>query len=59
MQIELINGTLETTDSLDGWIITSSTATAAGAEDLPLIKGDRINVSGDVYRNDELIGNIS
>lgn len=59
ISINLINGTLETTANLDGWVITSKTAIAEGAEDMPLRKGDRIGVNGNVTRNGEDIGNIA
>ena len=57
--ITLKYGTLDTNNYLDGWIITSKTVIAEGAEDLPLQSGDRINLNGDVFRKNEFIGNIS
>lgn len=43
---------------MDGWVITSKTAIAEGAEDMPLKQGDRISINGDVTRNGKMIGNI-
>lgn len=59
MEISLIRGTLDTNESMSGWVITSKEAVAAGAEDLPLQKGDQIKITGDVYRKGEFIGNIA
>jgi hypothetical protein len=59
MKINLIKGTLKSNDNMDGWIITSKTAVAEGADDLPLKQGDRISINGDVRRNGKNIGNIS
>lgn len=59
MQINLTTGTLDSNNNLDGWIITSATATVDGHEDIPLRQGDRITITGDVYRHGEHIGNIA
>jgi len=59
MQINLKTGTLDSTPNLDGWIITSETAIAEGAEDMTLRRGDRININGDVRRGGDVIANIS
>lgn len=59
MQVTLTTGTLDSTDTLDGWVITSATAIANGAEDVELQRGDVIHHNGDVYRDGELIANIA
>lgn len=59
MQINLTTGTLDSNDNLDGWVITSALASIEGREDLPLHKGDRITINGDVYRADEYMGNVA
>lgn len=59
MTINLSSGTLDSNDNMDGWVITSSSAIVDGREDLPLRKGDRITINGDVYRADEFVGNVS
>jgi len=59
MEICLVSGAIDTNDNLDGWVVTSQRATAEGAEDLLLIRGDQIKINGDVYRNNEFIGNIA
>ena len=59
MKINLISGTLDTNDNLDGWVISSKQAIAEGAEYLELARGDKININGDVWRGDEFIGNIA
>lgn len=58
-KIKLTNGALRANDTLDGWVITSAEALVEDNEDMPLQRGDRINVNGDVYRGEEYIGNIS
>lgn len=57
--ITLTSGTLDTTDNLDGWIITSPQASAEGVEDVDLKRGDRIDINGNVYRDGELIANLA
>ena len=59
MRINLATGTLESNANLDGWIITSAQAHIDGRDDLPLHRGDRIALNGDVYRADEYLGNIA
>lgn len=59
MQISLTKGTLESNDALDGWIITSATAIAEGAQDVELLLGDIIRINGDVYRSGKLIANVA
>ena len=57
--INLIAGTLQATPGLDGWRITSEQAIAAGAEDVPLHRGDYISINGNVYRGGCCIANIA
>ena len=57
-EIRLSKGTLDGNDNMDGWVITSDTAIVEGNDDLILRKGDRIHVNGDVYRGEELLGNV-
>lgn len=62
--IKLSRGTIDTNDNLDGWVITSDTATAEGCvmdgqDMLPLVKGDKIKINGDVIRGSHNIGNIA
>lgn len=59
MTIKLRTGTLDSNSSMDGWIITSAHARVDGRDDLPLVKGDRILINGDVYRAGEYMGNIA
>jgi len=59
MVIKLISGTLDSSNDMSGWIVTSQSAIAEGAEDMPLQKGDRVSLNGDVWRGDELLGNIA
>lgn len=59
MTIHLTSGTLDSNDNLDGWVITSHIAIIEGVEDIPLRKGDRITITGDLYRSGELLGNIA
>jgi hypothetical protein len=56
--IKLTDGTMDQNDNLDGWIITSATATAQGAEDVELELGDRIDINGVVRRNGDMIARI-
>ena len=54
MTINLSSGTLDTTDDLSGWTITSKTATIEGLEEEPemeLREGDRIMCDGRILRN--------
>lgn len=46
----LASGTFEAGDNMDGWVITSDVAIADGNEDMPLRKGDRIDLDGNVRR---------
>jgi len=57
-EIRLSSGTLDVNDNMDGWVITSDTAIVDGNDDLALRKGDRIHINGDVYRGEELLGNV-
>lgn len=59
MQIVMKTGTLDINENMDGWVINSEHATVKGNEDLPLKRGDRITINGDVYRGREFIGNVS
>jgi len=66
MSIQLTTGTLDTNDNLNGWIITSDTASVVFTDDpdyddlnVYMVKGDRITVNGDVYHDGEHIANIS
>ena len=59
MTITLSTGMLESNSNVDGWIITSDYAMVDGRGDLPLVKGDRITLNGDIYRDDEYMGNIA
>ena len=59
MTIKLSTGTLDSNSNVDGWIITSAHARVDGRDDLPLVKGDRITLNGDIYRGDEYMGNIA
>lgn len=58
-KITLKMGTLDSTPSLDGWMITSATARLYPPDDdLMLVKGDIVTTNGDVYRHGECIANI-
>lgn len=59
MEFTLTNGTIQASDNLDGWTITSESATVKGAEDIKLMRGDQISANGDVFRNGENIANIA
>lgn len=56
---DLRKGSVELNEDLNGWVITSPVAIVDGSEDMPLQKGDRININGDVYRDNEFIGNVA
>jgi len=56
--IKLIAGSLRGNDTMDGWVITSATAIAEGAEDVELERGDRIDINGNVRRGGEMIARI-
>jgi len=58
MTLTLTTGTLEPTDTLDGWIITSDHASAVGADDVPLRRGDIVTATGDVVRDGRVVANI-
>ena len=54
--ISLKTGTLERNQNLDGWVITSDTATLyAPDEKLLLQRGDRIGLDGWVYRDGDAL----
>lgn len=59
MKFQLITGTVDVTENMDGWVITSKRALVAGSEDCPLVGGDRIDFNGNVIRDGEIIANIS
>ena len=59
MIINLSSGTLDTNSNLDGWIITSARAVVEGAEDVELVRNDRIDINGNVYHNGECIANVA
>lgn len=71
MIIKLSTGTLDINDNMDGWCITSKTATYvfATGHDTPqdiiddltinLVEGDRIDINGNVYSNNVCIANIA
>jgi hypothetical protein len=57
--VALKTGTLEGNNNLDGWIITSKTATLhAPDDDLVLHRGDRIGLDGWIYRDGYAVARI-
>jgi hypothetical protein len=64
--INLTTGTMDTNDNLDGWVITSDTASYIITDDpeygdlnVYMYKGDRITVDGDVWRGNRPVANIA
>ena len=73
MRFRLAKGTLDGNPNMDGWVITSDKAQVHNHKlgylncfdddclrllNLHLIKGDRIDLDGDVFRGDEHLGHI-
>jgi hypothetical protein len=56
--IILATGTMQPNDNLDGWTITSETATVKNEEDIELRRGDRISANGDVSRRGHIIARV-
>lgn len=46
----LINGVFDINDNMDGWVIISDHAVVEHNEDMPLRKGDQIDLNGNVRR---------
>jgi hypothetical protein len=66
--ISLTTGTLDTNNNLDGWVITSDRASyvpdgvpehLAGDLTVEMVKGDKIDINGNVYHDGQMIGNIA
>jgi predicted component of type VI protein secretion system len=67
-QLDTVKGEIETNNNMDGFVVTTDVAvlaTVEGADNLlgsksaPLLKGDRIDLGGNVMRDGVSMGNIA
>ncbi len=59
MVINLSKGRMVVNNNLDGWVITSASAVVEGAEDVELVRNDRIDINGNVYHDGDIIANVA
>ena len=59
MEIKLKTGKMDVNPNMDGWIITSATATFCPPnDDIILTEGDHIDINGNVTHNNRFIANV-